>query len=88
VTCSPKSGPTGWIIGLWISITKAGKIIKVAKNLVAEGALPRTASAGEFMDFEEIWAGAYIFENEWQNFRTRQDRELEMVTASYTYATR
>ncbi len=29
-------------------------------------------------DFEERWTGAYIFENEWQSFRTRQNRDLEL----------
>ncbi|MBI5772534.1 MAG: site-specific DNA-methyltransferase [Verrucomicrobia bacterium] len=62
------------------------EVIKVAKNLGVEGALPGTASIGEFIDFEERWTGAYIFENEWQSFRTRQDRELELVTAPHTYA--
>ena len=61
------------------------EIIKVAKNLGVEGALPGTADAGEFLDFEERWTGAYIFENEWQSFRTRQDRELELTTVSHTY---
>ena len=36
-------------------------------------------------DFEERWTGAYIFENEWQSFRTRQCRDLELTTASHTY---
>lgn len=36
--------------------------------------------------FEERWTGAYIFENEWQSFRTRQNRELELITAEHTYA--
>lgn len=36
-------------------------------------------------DFEERWMGAYIFENEWQSFRTRQSRDLELTTASHTY---
>jgi|CXWL01.1.fsa_nt_gi site-specific DNA-methyltransferase (adenine-specific)/adenine-specific DNA-methyltransferase len=36
-------------------------------------------------DFEERWTGAYIFENEWQSFRTRQSRTLELTTASHTY---
>ena len=62
------------------------EIIKVAKNLGVEGALPGTASAGEFLDFEERWTGAYIFENEWQSFRTRQSRELELKSAAHTYA--
>ena len=30
--------------------------------------------------FEERWTGSYIFENEWQSFRTRQNRELELET--------
>ena len=37
------------------------------------------------LDFEERWTGAYIFENEWQSFRTRQSRNLELTTASHTY---
>jgi site-specific DNA-methyltransferase (adenine-specific)/adenine-specific DNA-methyltransferase len=36
-------------------------------------------------DFEEQWTGGYIFENEWQSFRTRQSRELELKTATHTY---
>lgn len=27
--------------------------------------------------FEERWTGSYIFENEWQSFRTRKNRNLE-----------
>jgi site-specific DNA-methyltransferase (adenine-specific)/adenine-specific DNA-methyltransferase len=38
------------------------------------------------VDFEERWTGAYIFENEWQSFRTRKNRELELVSAKHTYA--
>jgi len=44
----------------------------------AEMALPQ---------FEELWTGGYIFENEWQSFRTRQNRELELKTAEHTYET-
>ena len=35
--------------------------------------------------FEERWTGGYIFENEWQSFRTRQNRTLELTTAEHTY---
>jgi site-specific DNA-methyltransferase (adenine-specific)/adenine-specific DNA-methyltransferase len=35
--------------------------------------------------FEERWTGGYIFENEWQSFRTRQNRDLELTTAEHTY---
>jgi DNA modification methylase len=29
-------------------------------------------------EINETWTGEYIFENEWQSFRTRQDRTLEL----------
>ena len=63
------------------------EIIKVPKRMGVEGELPGViqAGAGEFVDFEERWTGAYIFENEWQSFRTRQSRDLELTTVSHTY---
>jgi len=36
-------------------------------------------------EFEERWTGGYIFENEWQSFRTRQHRDLDLSTAVHTY---
>ncbi len=30
---------------------------------------------------EEQWSGDYIFENEWQSFRTKKDRALELTSA-------
>jgi site-specific DNA-methyltransferase (adenine-specific)/adenine-specific DNA-methyltransferase len=62
------------------------EIIKVAKNLGVEGALPGTASPAEFLDYEDRWTGAYVFENQWQTFRTRQNRDLELTSAGHTYA--
>jgi site-specific DNA-methyltransferase (adenine-specific)/adenine-specific DNA-methyltransferase len=62
------------------------EIIKVPKRMGVEGELPVIVkSEGEFIDFEERWTGAYIFENEWQSFRTRQSRDLELKTASHSY---
>lgn len=37
-------------------------------------------------DFEEKWTGNYIFENEWQSFRTKKDRSLELKTVAHEYA--
>jgi adenine-specific DNA-methyltransferase len=31
------------------------------------------------------WTGGYIFENEWQSFRTKRDRKLELTSAAHTY---
>ncbi|HBJ87339.1 MAG TPA: site-specific DNA-methyltransferase, partial [Verrucomicrobiales bacterium] len=62
------------------------EIVKVAKQMGVEGALPGIVHAGEeLLDFEERWTGAYIFENEWQSFRTRQNRDLELTTAQNIY---
>ena len=30
--------------------------------------------------YEEVWTGDYVFENEWQSFRTKKDRSLEMTS--------
>ena len=59
------------------------------------GALPRKRGggrsptrpfdAGEAVEFEERWTGGYIFENEWQSFRTRRQRDLELITAEHIY---
>jgi DNA modification methylase len=29
---------------------------------------------------EEVWTGDYVFENEWQSFRTKKDRTLELTS--------
>ena len=34
----------------------------------------------EFPEYEEVWTGDFIFENEWQSFRTRKDRSLELTS--------
>jgi site-specific DNA-methyltransferase (adenine-specific)/adenine-specific DNA-methyltransferase len=69
------------------------EIIKVEKGSgvnVVRGHLAGEAPAQRELelpadDFEERWTGAYIFENEWQSFRTRQDRDLELKTATHRY---
>ncbi len=30
---------------------------------------------------EDRWTGSYVFENEWQSFRTKKDRSLELISA-------
>ena len=36
-------------------------------------------------EIEEQWTGNYIFENEWQSFRTKQVRTLEFISAEHEY---
>jgi adenine-specific DNA-methyltransferase len=62
------------------------EIIKVARDMGVEGNLPGMPPVqGHLVEYEERWTGGYIFENEWQSFRTRQDRKLELTTAPHTY---
>jgi hypothetical protein len=39
----------------------------------------------ELVEFVPIHQGSFIFENEWQSFRTRKDRNLELRSAPHTY---
>lgn len=32
-------------------------------------------------EYEEKWTGGYIFDNEWQSFRTKKNRKLELLSA-------
>lgn len=63
------------------------EIIKVPVGSGTSGVLAGfEAPQSEFnLDFEERWTGSYIFENEWQSFRTRKDRALELTTAEHRY---
>jgi site-specific DNA-methyltransferase (adenine-specific)/adenine-specific DNA-methyltransferase len=59
------------------------EVIKVVKNSgIGE---PRPQPYVPEHEFEERWTGGYIFENEWQSFRTRQSRDLELKTAQHKY---
>ena len=43
-------------------------------------------SIRETGEWEEQWTGDYIFENEWQSFRTKKDRSLELTSVAHEYA--
>ena len=34
---------------------------------------------------EKVWTGNYIFENEWQSFRSKKSNDLEFTSSEYTY---
>lgn len=68
------------------------EMIRVPKGagITVQGSLPGQEPAQRELElpateFEERWTGAYIFENEWQSFRTRQNRNLELTSAEHTY---
>ena len=64
------------------------EIIKVPVDMECGGSPPlskREQAPALQTEFEERWTGSYIFENEWQSFRTRKNRELELVSAPHAY---
>jgi DNA modification methylase len=57
------------------------EIIRVPIEPTSQGTLAGLESGQlPLATYEERWTGDYIFENEWQSFRTRRDRSLELTT--------
>ena len=58
------------------------EIVKVAKEKPIQQKLDGSSDAVQMQieDFEEKWTGNYIFENEWQSFRIKKDRSLELTS--------
>ena len=57
------------------------EIIRVKKELAPEAQarlLGMEESQRNLEMWEEVWTGDYIFENEWQSYRTKTDRSLEL----------
>lgn len=56
------------------------EIIRVAKEPTKQGVMPGMELPEQLMfpEYEEVWTGDYVFENEWQSFRTKKDRSLEL----------
>ncbi len=61
------------------------EIVKRPKGMAMPGSAVGPVP-GERVEWEDVWTGAYVFENEWQSFRTRQDRSLELTSVAHTYA--
>lgn len=77
---------TDWI-DYWavdFDYTSRPEIIRVPVGAGVDGVAAEADDAAP-LAFEERRTGAFIFENEWQSFRTRKHRELELITAEHTY---
>jgi site-specific DNA-methyltransferase (adenine-specific)/adenine-specific DNA-methyltransferase len=62
------------------------EIIRKPKDFGLEPAIEvAEPGAPRIVEYEEVWTGSYLFENEWQSFRTRKNRDLELVSATHTY---
>ncbi|MGB8376993.1 MAG: DNA methyltransferase, partial [Rhodanobacteraceae bacterium] len=87
------SGPNEISSGAGPSSGPSGHLLPEREGKGGETLLPEAEGnhsgvpegEGKEPEFEEHWTGSYIFENEWQSFRTRKQRELELATAEHTY---
>jgi DNA modification methylase len=57
--------------------------IENPKQQTLEGKLSNPQT--EMPEYEERWTGDYIFENEWQSFRTNKNRTLELKSVAHDY---
>lgn len=57
------------------------EIIRVKKLPAGQAAITGLEPPQLQLDeYEEVWTGDYVFENEWQSFRTKKDRSLELTS--------
>lgn len=58
------------------------EIIRVLRDAPAPRGLPgmEQLKQAPLAEYEEVWTGDYVFENEWQSFRTKKDRSLELTS--------
>ena len=58
------------------------EIVRIPRDKMKQTQIPGTEQPEqlEMPEYEEIWTGDYIFENEWQSFRTKKDRSLELTS--------
>jgi site-specific DNA-methyltransferase (adenine-specific)/adenine-specific DNA-methyltransferase len=62
------------------------EFIKVPKAEGVASAPTDLLTPGREIEYEDRWTGSHIFENEWQSFRTRRNRALELTSAPHDYA--
>lgn len=55
----------------------------IRKPIVPDDRLPGIEADQRTLEsYEEVWTGDYIFENEWQTFRTKKDRSLDLKSVA------
>jgi DNA modification methylase len=55
------------------------EIVRVPKTHGAS--LFEKGTKQDLFEYEDVWTGDYIFDNEWQSFRTKKNRSLELKSA-------
>jgi len=55
------------------------RVLREKTKQVQMAGMERTEQL-DLPEYEEVWTGDFIFENEWQSFRTKKDRTLELTS--------
>ena len=70
---------TDWIDYWSVDFDYESKKETIRKPLVSDDALPGIEPDQQsLVAYEDVWTGDYVFENEWQSFRTKRDRSIEL----------
>lgn len=58
------------------------EIVRVKRDRFKQARMPGMEQPEQLdpPEYEEVWTGDYIFENEWQSFRAKKDRSLELTS--------
>jgi len=58
------------------------EIVRVKRDQLKQAQMPGMEQPEQIVlpEYEEVWTGDYIFENEWQSFRIKKNRSLELTS--------
>lgn len=59
---------------------------KISSSSSLSASAPPRENSSSSPEYEEVWTGDYVFENEWQSFRTKKDRGLELTSVFHECA--
>lgn len=63
--------------------TSKKEMIRVRRDIYGQGSMAGIEpSQSALPEYEEQWTGEYVFENEWQSFRTKKNRKLELISVA------
>lgn len=70
---------TDWIDYWSVDFNYESKREIIRRPIISDDRLPGVeADQQSLTEYEEVWTGDYVFENEWQSFRTKLDRSIEL----------
>ncbi len=70
-----------WVDYWSVDFNYESKKETIRRPLISDDKLPGMEPDQQaLVEYEDVWTGDYIFENEWQSFRTKRDRSIELTS--------